>query len=116
MNTEIKSENFHVWYDSENQSVCFKGSLRLKGNNSYESISTLLKEVSASGIDLMILDLRELEFLNSSGINIFYKFVMSMKTKKNVKVKVLGSSETPWQKKSLENMKHFLNTIEIEYI
>ncbi len=116
MNTEIKGEHYHVWYDEENHSIAFNGSLRLNGSNSYEPISKLLKEVSESGIDSILLDLRELEFLNSSGINTFYKFVMSMKAKPNIQVKVLGNSETPWQKKSLENMKCFLKTIELDYI
>ncbi len=116
MNLEVKGDHYHVNYNAEKQTVLFKGSLRLNGSDSYEEISNLLKEVAASGTELVILDLQELEFLNSSGINMFYKFVMGMKNQPDIQVNVLGNAQTPWQKKSLSNMQRFLKTIQIDYV
>jgi hypothetical protein len=59
------------------------------------------------------LHLRELAFLNSSGINTLYKFAIALRKRGGVKLTVLASSEISWQGKSLPNVKKFLPTAEL---
>lgn len=62
----------------------------------------------------MTLDLRELAFLNSSGISMLSKFVLSVRKKKGVQLVVLGSNDMPWQGKSLKNLEKLLPGVKLE--
>ncbi len=75
----IQGESFEVRLE-DNSTVFFKGSLRLRGTEDYAPILEMLKETlqetSRSQAPAIVLDLRELDFLNSSGITMFSRFVM----------------------------------------
>ncbi|MEM9301251.1 MAG: hypothetical protein AAGE01_04030 [Pseudomonadota bacterium] len=92
----------------------FSGSLRLNGTAEYQPIADFLDESLEAGGDAVQWDLSRLEFLNSSGINMLYKFVIGLRKRGNVTMKVRGSSEIAWQAKSLANMKKFLPGLELE--
>lgn len=62
----------------------------------------------------MTIDLQKLLFLNSSGISMLSKFVISLRKKKRLQLIVLGSEEVPWQKKSLKNLQKFLPGLKLE--
>jgi hypothetical protein len=62
----------------------------------------------------MTIDLRNLAFVNSSGISMLSKFVLSMRKKKGVQVVVLGSNDMPWQGKSLKNLEKLLPGLKLE--
>jgi hypothetical protein len=62
----------------------------------------------------MTLDLRNLAFVNSSGISMLSKFVLSMRKKKGVQLVVLGSNDMPWQGKSLKNLEKLLPGLKLE--
>jgi hypothetical protein len=64
--------------------------------------------------DTMTLDLRNLAFVNSSGISMLSKFVLSMRKKKGVQLVVLGSNDMPWQGKSLKNLEKLLPGLKLE--
>jgi len=105
---EIKGEDFLVQYDPTTETVNFKGELSLNGANDYEPINTLLNEVVKTKPATMNLNLRELKFLNSSGISMLSKFVMTLRKQKETQLVVLGSNEQPWQGKSLQNLVRLL--------
>jgi hypothetical protein len=104
---EIKSDNFRVWYDPAEVKVFFEGSLQLSGAQEYQPIEDLLEKVLSMGPETVTLDLRALSFLNSSGINVLYKFAIAARKKGELKLVVLGSKAMPWQEKSLPNLKKF---------
>ncbi|MCB1614387.1 MAG: hypothetical protein KDI30_00090 [Pseudomonadales bacterium] len=108
---ELKTEDFYIWYDEASNTTHFQGKLRLNNTEEYEPINRLLEKAS-SDKPLVIWNLKQLEFLNSSGINVLYKFVLTAR-KNNLQMRVLGSEGMNWQKKSLPNMKKFLPTIEL---
>lgn len=110
---EVKDSDYRVWFDATTGTVFFEGSLRLNGVKEYEPIATLLTDVLDKNPAEIILDMRELEFLNSSGINILYQFVISVRKKVEVKLIVRGSKKIPWQGKSLPNMQKFLKTLQL---
>lgn len=112
---EIQTENYRVWYDSETTTVSCQGSLRLSGMAEYEPIVTLLNNVVANDPSAIALNLRQLEFLNSSGINVLSKFVIRVRQHKTIEMKVQGSKAIPWQGKSLKNLQRLMPSLQLEW-
>ncbi len=111
---EIKDKDYAVNYDSESSTVDFSGLLSLGGPKEYTPISNLLNNIVASKPDQITLNLRKLEFLNSSGISMLSKFVLGLRKKKGIHLVILGSNEMPWQGKSLKNLQKFLPSLKLE--
>jgi len=117
---EIKTKDYHVWYDEGITTVFCKGFLRLDGMEEYQPIMDLLIDA----IDLQVkeqqalttLNLRELEFLNSSGISMLSMFVVKVREKGNIQLLLQGSGEILWQTKSLKNLQRLMPSIKLEYL
>lgn len=62
----------------------------------------------------MSINLKDLGFLNSSGISMLSKFVLSLRKKKGIQLIVLGSNDMPWQGKSLKNLEKLLPGLKLE--
>ena len=110
---EVRDSNYRVWYDEKSHTVFFEGTLRLT-TAEYEPISRLLTEALETQPPTLTLHMLELTFLNSSGINMLYKFAISLRKSGIEQISVTGSASIPWQSKSLSNLKKFLPVIEIE--
>lgn len=80
----------------------------------YAPIVDLLNEVTESSPNMITLDLRKLEFLNSSGINIISKFVIKVRQLKNIQITIQGSKQIPWQGKSLKNLQRLMPSMHLE--
>lgn len=111
---EIKDETYQVTYDTATITIRFQGSLRLGGMEEYAPIVDLLNEVSEQDHDTINLDFKGLEFLNSSGISMLSKFVISMRKKKTTSIMVKGSKDLAWQGKSLKNLQRLMPTLTLE--
>ncbi|MEM9215005.1 MAG: STAS domain-containing protein [Cyanobacteria bacterium P01_F01_bin.150] len=111
--TEIKGDDFNISYESQTQTLSFQGSLRLGGVQSYQPLMELLNGVQAEHPELITLDLKELEFLNSSGISMISKFVINVRRQNVSKMLVKGSSNIPWQSKSLKNLKRLMPSLQL---
>ena len=111
---EIKSENYQVIYDAASHNIVFDGSLRLSGSGEYAPISKLLNEAAEQEPEKMVLDLRELNFLNSSGISMLSKFVINVRKRKNIQMVVIGAKKNPWQGRSLKNLQRLMPSLKLE--
>lgn len=110
----VQGENYSVVYDHAAAIVYFQGSLRLGGMVDYQPIIELLNQASERVAISITLDLKELNFLNSSGINMLSKFVIGMRKKRTTQVIVKGSEEVPWQEKSLQNLQRLMPNLKLE--
>ncbi len=111
---EIKGEDYTVLFDEAATTVIFKGELSLGGPSEYEPIASLLNTATDTNPTTMTLNLKELGFLNSSGISMLSKFVLSLRKKKGIQLIVLGSNNMPWQGKSLKNLERLLPGLKLE--
>ncbi|MGD1808704.1 slr1659 superfamily regulator [Dapis sp. BLCC M126] len=111
---EVKDQNYQVNFDSDTATVTFQGSLRLSGMEEYKPIVELLNQVNEMDYETINLDLKELEFLNSSGISVLSKFVISVRKKKSTSILIKGSKGVPWQGKSLKNLQRLMPTLILE--
>jgi len=111
---EINGDNYSISYNPDTTTIEFKGSLRLNGMQEYKPIVDLLNQVVETDPATIILNLRELEFLNSSGINILSKFTINIRKKKTIQMVLQASEAIPWQGKSLKNLKRLLPSLQLE--
>ncbi len=112
---EIKSTNYSVNFDPDTNIITLQGFLRLRGMNEYAPIAQLLDDVVATDPETVTLNLRGLHFLNSSGINMLFRFVINMRDKTNGQVIARGSSQIPWQTKSLHNLERLMPGLQLEF-
>ena len=85
----LNTDDYNIWYEEDTKVIYMEGKLRLNSSDDYAEINKLIEETTATDGKLS-LNLTELEFLNSSGINVLYKHVLMAK-KKGVVMKVEGS-------------------------
>lgn len=112
METVITGETFTVGWDEATRTVALNGILRLNGLEEYAPIARILTTSVPQGA--MIVDLRGLEFLNSSGIAMLSKFVIEIRNRKTVDLTVLGSKAVSWQGKSLVNLCKLMPALRME--
>jgi hypothetical protein len=113
---EVKGTNYHITYEQTTSTVSFQGTLRLRGLNEYDPISQLLDNVVESRPKKITLDLRELQFLNSSGINVLFKFIINIRERGQSKLVVIGSRQMPWQEKSLQNLQRLMAGVQLTWV
>ncbi len=111
---EIKTDDYQIWYEPEKSTVFCSGYLRLNGSEEYQPIMELL--ISAIGAQPIItINLRKLEFLNSSGISMLSMFVIKVRQNGNIQLIFEGSSKILWQTKSLKNLQRLMPTINLDF-
>lgn len=110
--TDIKGPGYRVWFDAPSRTIHFEGVLRLN-TGEYKPIEELLDRVLHAPGPALQLRMTGLNFLNSSGINVLYKFAIAARKKGDVDLRVHAAASIPWQGKSLPNLKKFLPTIAI---
>ncbi len=111
---EIKAEDYSVIYDSASETVNLQGILRLSSTEEYSPIVDLLNKAASQVPPSLTLDLRNLEFLNSAGINILSKFVIKVRQQKQMKLVIKGSKAVTWQSKSLKNLERLMPGLLLE--
>jgi hypothetical protein len=111
---EIKTEDYSVTHNSETATVVCKGSLLLSSAEEYMPILQLLNNAAEQNPTAFTLDVKELEFLNSSGINMFTKFVIGVRKKTDWQITAVGYEDIPWQVRFLKNLQRLLPALTIK--
>jgi hypothetical protein len=110
---EVKGDSYRVVYNSATNTVSFEGMLRLQGSAEYAPISELLDKVARAVPEVVMLDLCELRFLNSAGIELLMRFALKMRKQATRQVVIRGAASIPWQGRSLPNFKRLMPEVEL---
>jgi hypothetical protein len=102
-----------IIYNESESVIVFEGSMRLPNMQEYSVISDFLKEATDASDEHLTMDLKSLEFLNSSGITTLSLFILNCKKAGNPQITVLGNNSISWQQKSISNFKKLWNDVEI---
>jgi hypothetical protein len=111
---EITHEDYAVQYDAETATIVCQGSFRLRGNEEYAPILQVLTQAADAKPETLTLDVRALQFLNSSGINTLSKFILQVRKLSASQMVIKGSRAFPWQSKSLKNFQRLLPALQLE--
>jgi len=111
---KIKTNEYSVW--SEGATIHYEGTMRLSGTDAYAPILAMMQDILGTKPEKVVLDLTELEFLNSSGINLLAKFTIDVRKQPDIAMEVVGSTKIPWQSKSLPNLKKLHKAVELTMV
>ncbi|MDH5534100.1 MAG: hypothetical protein OEZ08_00820 [Betaproteobacteria bacterium] len=109
---DVIHDDYQVQFDEASSTVRCQGSFRLHGDE-YKPILDLLINAADMKPATLTLDVRELQFLNSSGINTLSKFILQVRKHQVSQVVVRGSTRFPWQEKSLINLQRLLPELKL---
>jgi len=84
--------------------VVFQGAMRMTSSEETPIIELLQHVVDkVAGEDYVVIDLRDLDFINSQGISVLYKFAINLRNK-NMKVNIFAVKQSAWQQATLNNV------------
>ena len=92
-----------------------KGVLRLMSPYDYEEPFRDIQKGIISCTEEFTLDISKLNYLNSSGITAFAKLIILAKSNKK-KIKIIGSSQIPWQKTSMSCLDKLYHDIHMSWL
>ena len=112
---DIVTEDFSFRFDSGSGTLFCSGFLRLEGVTQYQPLmEMMLKAIDAC--PSLILNLEELEFLNSSGISMLSMFVVKIRERADLQFTLRGSAKILWQTKSLRNLQRLMPSLKLELV
>ena len=111
---EIKGENYSITYNSSTETINCNGTLRLYGSEGYSDILDLFSKIIEQNPKIITLNLKGLQFLNSSGINMLSKFVIKVRNQNISRLIVHGANQHTWQGKSLKNLQKLMPNLTLE--
>jgi hypothetical protein len=109
----IQTEDFTAHHDPDQRTVFLKGFLRLNGIEEYQPIMNLLLG-AIEETEACVVDLSDLEFLNSSGISMLSMFVVRVRDRGTIDLTFRGSNQVLWQTRSLKNLKRLMPALTID--
>ncbi|MEM7530963.1 MAG: hypothetical protein AAF639_02200 [Chloroflexota bacterium] len=112
--TEIQTQDYRIWYDEDTYTITCSGTLRLPGRD-YAPVVTLLNRVVDSKPEMIILNLHDLKFLNSFGINVICQFVIRIQKLGVSQLTIDGTKQYPWQRKSLRILPRLMPALNIQW-
>lgn len=114
---EIVAKKYRLTYEVETAKVSCHGSLFLNGHKEYEPLLGFLKETVDQQSTNLTLDLRDLEFINSSGINTIMQFVTYIRDSKPTQFKfiVLVNKNNLFHRKLSANLQRLLSSLQVEF-
>ncbi|MEM7726164.1 MAG: DUF6272 family protein [Cyanobacteria bacterium P01_A01_bin.45] len=112
---EIRNESHVISYNSQTREVTFSGKVRLRGMDEYQKMLKFLNEIINTEISDLTINIKNLELLNSSGIDMLSKFVIGIRKSKSVQLTIIGSDKMSWQEKLLKNLKRLLPSSTIKF-
>lgn len=112
---ELKTNDYSIWHDPASSTVFFRGFLRLDGMEEYKPLMELLLDAVDQSSHFN-LNLKELEFLNSSGISMLSMFVVKVRDRGNVQLVLQGSDKILWQTRSLKNLQRLMPSLKLEFV
>jgi len=111
----ISGESFEIRLAEDNSTVFFKGALRLSGMEDYAPILEMLKGTLVDPPVPIVLDLRELDFLNSSGITMLSRFVIEARNRAGINLQFFASESIAWHARSLQNLQRLMPALMISF-
>ena len=113
---EIRAEKYSIVYDPDNAVVLCNGALLLNGTKEYEPILQLLNIAASGQTENLTIDLCNLKFLNSSGINMVTRFIINVFDVEvfDIKLTIKGQKKVAWQEKLLKNLQRLAPTLYIQ--
>ncbi len=113
---EVVGNKFNVRFDAQSATIFFSGILDVRGREGYQSIVDLFDAVVDRQPELITLDVRQLEFLNSSGITaIGSGLVIKVRNKGRSRLAIHCSEKYPWQKRSMKGISRLMPGVELKY-
>lgn len=112
---EIKADKYNITYNVDEGIVVCNGSLLLNGMQEYEPIFQLLKTAASERQTKgLTVDIRDLKFLNSSGINMMTRFIIYINDVEalDLNLIILGYKRIAWQEKLSKNLKRLMPTLQ----
>jgi len=100
---EVRETEALVRFAPESGTVFFSGALRLANVKAYDNVVKLMHDAAAQVQGPLVLDFKELKFLNSSGITAVSLFVVGARKANTPQLRLVGAKTTAWQQKSLAN-------------
>ncbi len=111
----ISDELYTILEEEETNTIKIKGILRLNGLSEYAPIAAILENRAAQG-NCMVVDVIDLEFLNSSGIAMLSKFIIGARNQNVKDLTFIGSKKIAWQSKSLANLRRLYPALQLEIV
>ncbi len=105
---EIKEDKYHMIFDESTGTLQLIGSFMLAGVEGYKPVLEFCKTATQKAPGVFTLDLRQLRFLNSSGINMIAKFIVNLRGQEGLQVSVKGTDSLVWQVKLVKNLKRLM--------
>ncbi len=107
---EVRGDRFEIAWHCASATVRCAGTLDMRGKEGYRQIADLLDTAAgeiASGSSVT-LDVKDLEFLNSSGITTIGGFIIKLRNKGGIRLGVLCSHIHTWQARSMKGLEKLM--------
>lgn len=113
---EFTGDTFRVWRDETTNTLYFQGRLRLNGREAYQPLIDLIDDSIRANPGAMSWDLRSLEFINGSGLNVIYRAVLQIQSSsQKMALLVKGTDAIAWQQTALPNIKKLMPGVRLAF-